>query len=73
MVAPVRHEEEPDRGEVFFAWPHPTNSGEALFVVDDIAERATRKVFARSRKGVQASLDKMGDAVAAVPQLGAEA
>jgi hypothetical protein len=31
-------EEELDLGEDSFMWPHPTRLGEALFVVDDMAE-----------------------------------
>ena len=34
--------EELELGDDFFIWPHPMNSGEALFVVDDVAERAMR-------------------------------
>jgi hypothetical protein len=30
-------------GEDVFIWPHPTKSSKALFVVDDMAERATRE------------------------------
>lgn len=73
MVALVCHEEEPNLGELFFMWPHPTNSGEALFVVDDAAERATREVASQSHEGVQATLAKMGDLVATVARLGVEA
>lgn len=43
MVTPVRHEEEIDMGEDLFVWPHPTNSGKALFMVDGTAERAMRE------------------------------
>ena len=66
MVAPIHHEEEPNLGEDFLMWPHPMNSSEALFVVDDAAKRATREVASRSHEGVQATLAKMGDAVTAV-------
>ena len=37
-------EEELDLGEDSFGWPHPMRPNEALFVVDDAAERATREV-----------------------------
>jgi hypothetical protein len=43
MVTPVHHEEEIDMGEDLFVWPHPTNSGKALFMVDGTAERAMRE------------------------------
>ena len=54
-------------------WPHHSNSDEAQFVLDDVAERATREAASRSHEGVQAALSKMGDAVAVIAQLGMEA
>jgi hypothetical protein len=30
-------------GKDVFIWPHTTESGKALFVVDDMAERAARE------------------------------
>ena len=36
--------DELDLGEDLLLWPHSTNSGEALFVVDDAIERAMREV-----------------------------
>jgi acyl dehydratase len=62
-----------DLGEDSFAWPHPMRSGEALFVVDDAAEQAAREVASRGREGVRTTLAKMGDAIAVVVQLDAEA
>lgn len=38
-------------GEDFFMWLHPTNSGEALFVVDDMVERTMREVAFQGREG----------------------
>jgi hypothetical protein len=43
--------EELDIGEDTFMWPHPARSGEALFVVDDVAERARRKAASRGHEG----------------------
>jgi hypothetical protein len=48
-------EEELDLGEDSFMWPHPTCLGEALFVVDGVAERA-RGCLLKSRGG----LDDLG-------------
>ena len=42
VAALVHHEEDSELGEDFFMWPHLMNSDEALFVVDDVAERAMR-------------------------------
>ena len=52
MAALVHHEEDSELGEDFFMWPHLMNSDEALFVVDDVAERATREATSQSREGV---------------------
>lgn len=38
MVALSLLEEDLELSEDFFIWLHPTNLGEALFVVDDVAE-----------------------------------
>ena len=38
MSALVHHGEELELGGDFFMWPHPLDSCEALFVVDDVAE-----------------------------------
>ena len=43
MVTPPLHEEDLELGEDLFVWPHPTNSSEALFMVDDVAKRVTRE------------------------------
>ena len=39
------HEEDLELGKDFFVWPHPTDSGKALFMVDGVAERATSEVI----------------------------
>ena len=44
MLALVRHGKELELGRDFFMWLHPSDSGEALFVVDDATERAMREV-----------------------------
>ena len=71
VVASIHHEEELDLGEDFFAWPHPTNSGEALFMVDDTLR--AREIASRGREGVQATLAKMSNAITVVARLGTEA
>jgi hypothetical protein len=60
-------------GEDFFSWPHPTRSGEALFVVDDVAERVTTEVASRSHERVRAALTEMGVVATMIARLGAEA
>jgi hypothetical protein len=53
MVAPrLPLEDGLDLDEESFAWPHPMRSGEALFVVDDAAERAVREATSWGREGV---------------------
>jgi hypothetical protein len=47
-------------------------SGEALFVVDDAAERAMREATSRGREGVRTTLAKMGDAISVVTWLDTE-
>ena len=54
-------------------WPYPLRPGETLLMVDDAVERAVREVASKSRVGVQTALAKMGDAIAVVARLGAEA
>jgi hypothetical protein len=56
-----------------FTWPHPVHFGEVLFVVDDVAERAMRKVASQGHEEVEATLAEMCDAIAMVTQLGTEA
>jgi hypothetical protein len=60
--------DELDLGEDFFSWPHPTRSGEALFVVDDMAERVTREVTSWSHERVQAALTEMGIAATMIQE-----
>ena len=62
-----------DLGKDSFARPHITCSGEALFVVDDMAERAAGEVASQGREGVKATLAEMCDAIAVVACLGMEA
>jgi hypothetical protein len=66
-------EEDSDLGEDFFVWPHPTDPGKALFMVDDAFERAAGEAASQSREGVQETLSKLDDAIAVVAQLGTEA
>jgi hypothetical protein len=40
MVTLSFHEEDLELGKDFFILPHPSNSGEALFMVDGLAKRA---------------------------------
>lgn len=56
-----------------FAWPHPADPHEALFVVDDIAERAAWASASQSHEGVLLTLSKLVDAAAVVTELGMEA
>ena len=72
MTTLVYHKEL-ELGGDFFMWPHPTNSGEVMFVVDDAVEQTTREVASRSREGLQVTLSKIGDAIAMITQLGMEA
>ena len=44
--------EELDLVEDLLSWPHPMNFGEALFVVDDVTERALRDVASQSRERI---------------------
>ena len=62
-----------DLGEDSFMWPHPMCSGEALFVMDDAAERAMGEVASQGHEGVEVTLAKMCDAIAMVSWLGMEA
>lgn len=64
MAALVRCEEELEQGEDFFMWPCTRNPHEALFVVDDAAERAAWDGISQSHGGVQTTLSKMDDALA---------
>ena len=66
MVALSLQEEDLELGEDFFIWPHPTNSSEALFVVDDAAERAMRETASWSHEGVRAALSEMSSAITVV-------
>ena len=61
--------DELDLGEDRLSWPHPTNSGEALFVVDDATERVTREVASQSCERIHATLAEMGVAAAMVARL----
>ena len=71
LRSPLR--DEPVLGGDRFSWPHPTSSGEVLFMVDDAAERATKEVASRSRKRVWAALAEMGVMAAMIARLGEEA
>ena len=73
MMTPSLREEDLEVGEDFFIWPHPMNSSEALFVVDDVAELATREAASRSYEGIWATLSKMGHTIILVAHLGTEA
>ena len=59
--------------EDLFSWPHPMSSGEALFVLDDAAERATRDIASRSRERVWVALAEMSIVAATISRLGTEA
>jgi hypothetical protein len=67
------HEDEPILGGDLFSWPDPTSLGEALFIEDDAAERATKEAASRGCKRVQAALAKMGIVVTTIARLGEEA
>lgn len=66
-------EGELDLGKGSLMWTHPMCFYEALFMVDDVSERAMRKVTSQGREGVQVTFAKMGDAIVVVAQLGVEA
>ena len=66
-------EEDSEPGEDFFIWPHPTDPGKALFLVDGVAERATGEGTSQSHEGVWETLSKLGDTIAMVARLGMEA
>ena len=66
MATPSLDEEDLKLDEDFFIWPHPTNSSEALFVVDDAAERAMRETASWSHEGVRAALSEMSSAITVV-------
>ena len=60
-------------GGDIFLWPHLTSSVEVLFVVDDMAEQATKEVTTQSRERVQLALAEMGIAATMITRLGKEA
>lgn len=64
--------DELDLVEALFSWPHPTSYSEALFMVDDVAERAVREVTTQSHERVQVALAEMGVVVATIAKLGVE-
>ena len=59
-------EEELDLGEDSFIWPHPMRCDEALFVVDNAAERVMREATSQGYEVVRTTLAKMGDVIAVV-------
>jgi hypothetical protein len=69
----IPHGEEVGLGEGPFAWPHPANSHEALFEVNDVAEQAMWGGASQSHEGVLVTLSKLADVAAAVVGLGAKA
>jgi hypothetical protein len=59
--------------EGFFVWLHPIELDRALFMVDDVAERAMGEAASRSHEGVRVTLSKLGEVATMVAQLGTEA
>lgn len=67
LLSPL--EELLDLGKDSFGWPHLMRPNMALFVVDDAAKQAMRKVASWIRKGVQTALARMGNAITMVTHL----
>jgi hypothetical protein len=69
----IPHGEEVGLGEGPFTWPHPADSCEALFEVNDVAKQAMWGGTSQSHEGVLMTLSKLADAAAVVVGLGAKA